>query len=456
MKHILPSTRNFLSAAALCQKLLSAITAMLFIYGIVQGVNRPMPANGIFNKPRKGATVIIADRIKPKKSVDIGSPSLSYNNPPVYTTGVSIPNLTPTSSGVASPAYSSALTLVGGSSTFSRPRGLATDVNGDLFIADFNNNAVYKILGGTVTPVAIGTGFNKPWGVAVDAAGDVYVSDYGNNAIKKILAGSNTTVTVTTAITNPCGLALDAYGNLFVADNANNSIDKIPAGGGAPFVFASDLSSPLAVAVDGSGNVFVGLTAVGPIKEIQANGDPMVSLGSGFNGVYGIAPDNSGNVFVADSFDGTIKEIPPGGAPMITIATTLSNPDGLAIDLVGRIVVSGYNNSTVNEIYPVGGFYAYPYLPAGLRLDPATGIISGTPTTVTAQKSYTILGYNTSGGTPAFVTMSVQAPPPTLSYSTPQKYLIGTAIQSLSPTGSPASAPGYDTAATAVLKLTHP
>ena len=33
----------------------------------------------------------------------------------------------------------------------------------------------------------IGSGFNGPYGVAVDAAGDVFVADFGNNAVKEVL-----------------------------------------------------------------------------------------------------------------------------------------------------------------------------------------------------------------------------------------------------------------------------
>ena len=241
-----------------------------------------------------------------RRSVNITLPSVSYPTPPIFYVGTPA-TLTPTSSGVASPAYSSTRTTLGGSA-FNRPRGITSDASGNIYIADFASDAVYKIPAGGVTPVAIGTGFNEPFGVAVDPSGNVYVSDYGNNAIKKILAGTNTTIIVSNAITNPCGIALDAYNNIYVADDAKNTIDKIPAGGGAPFTFASGFTSPLAVAVDNDGNVFVGNTGVGPIKEILANGDPEVSTWIGFQVAcsHGIVPDNSGNVFVADALNGTM------------------------------------------------------------------------------------------------------------------------------------------------------
>jgi NHL repeat len=35
--------------------------------------------------------------------------------------------------------------------------------------------------------ITLGSGFNQPSGVAVDASGDVYIADYANNAVKEII-----------------------------------------------------------------------------------------------------------------------------------------------------------------------------------------------------------------------------------------------------------------------------
>ncbi|MEO7309316.1 MAG: putative Ig domain-containing protein [Chitinophagaceae bacterium] len=59
-----------------------------------------------------------------------------------------------------------------------------------------------------------------------------------------------------------------------------------------------------------------------------------------------------------------------------------------------------------NEVY---GYSIAPALPAGLLLDPVTGIISGTPTVVSPLKTYTIT-LNQDGAQPARFTLSVGAP----------------------------------------------
>ena len=75
------------------------------------------------------------------------------------------------------------------------------------------------------------SGCNLPTGVAVDAAGDVFVADYNNNAVKEIPAGSNIPVTIGSGFSLPVGVAVDAAGNLYVADRGDNTVYKVAAGG---------------------------------------------------------------------------------------------------------------------------------------------------------------------------------------------------------------------------------
>ncbi len=51
-------------------------------------------------------------------------------------------------------------------------------------------------------------------------------------------------------------------------------------------------------------------------------------------------------------------------------------------------------NTPINIGGPITSYAVQPALPAGLTLDTTTGVISGTPTAVTAQAVYTVTGSN--------------------------------------------------------------
>lgn len=84
---------------------------------------------------------------------------------------------------------------------FYNPRQLAFDQDGNLFVADYSNHCIRMIsTDGIVETVAGQPGvsgyldggpdvalFNAPWGIAVDKDGVIYISDYGNARIRKLV-----------------------------------------------------------------------------------------------------------------------------------------------------------------------------------------------------------------------------------------------------------------------------
>lgn len=139
--------------------------------------------------------------------------------------------------------------------SFNKPDGIAVDANGNLYITDYMNNMIRKIsplgvvttLAGDVTPggvdgVASAARFSGPMGISVDTNGNLYVAEYNNNAIRKIAIATGTVTSFAGDInTNgyvnatgsaarfkwPQGVAVGPDGYIYVADTYNNMIRKI-------------------------------------------------------------------------------------------------------------------------------------------------------------------------------------------------------------------------------------
>ncbi len=152
------------------------------------------------------------------------------------------------------------------------PRGLALDLNHNLYIADYGNHRVRRVdsqgvistLAGNGQPTSTGDGelaanssLHSPIGVVVDASGAVYISEWDGNRVRLVhiptdspnppggpiivtLAGIGEAgysgdggLSIQATLNHPAGLALDAMGNLFIADNGNNVLREVLKAGAA-------------------------------------------------------------------------------------------------------------------------------------------------------------------------------------------------------------------------------
>jgi DNA-binding beta-propeller fold protein YncE len=243
----------------------------------------------------------------------------------------------------------------GGNGEFNHPRGVATDGWGNLYVADSANNRIQKFdsqgrfltrfgrnLGDGSAGSARGE-FRDPRGLATDLAGNLYVADHGNNRVQKLTAsgsflqvwgrngGDTSSGRGPGEFRHPRGVAVDRAGQLFVADKDNNRIQKFSPrgdfmgswgrnlGDGSPGSGSGQFRIPYSVAVDPVGHIYVADTGNNRIQELRSDGAFISRFGHNggdgspgaapgdFRTPYGVASDCRGDVYVSDEGNNRIE-----------------------------------------------------------------------------------------------------------------------------------------------------
>jgi sugar lactone lactonase YvrE len=237
------------------------------------------------------------------------------------------------------------------------PEGVATDIAGDIFIADsyhfrirkVNTNGIITTFAGNGTQsysgdggTATKAGLNLPSNLTLDASGNLFIADYGNHRVRRVstngiittFAGNGTNGysgdggAATNAHFNwPSDVALDASDNLFITDYKNNRIREVSTNGIITTYAGNDtngysgdggaatnanLYAPNGVVIDASNNLFFSDYNNHRIRKVNQNGIISTVAGGGVNfpgdGDYatnaivgfpcGIALDSCGNIFI--------------------------------------------------------------------------------------------------------------------------------------------------------------
>jgi hypothetical protein len=218
---------------------------------------------------------------------------------------------------------------------------------------------------------------NAPTGVASDMFGNIYIADYGNSAIRKVdkagiittFAGSSTGVAGYSGDGGPATLAklnyptcvsFDASGNLYISDVSNHVVRKVDlsgiistvagngsasfSGDGGPAT-AAGIIYPDLVAFDAAGNMYIPdyndhrirkVSTSGVITTIAGNGsagysgDGGPALSALLNQPMGLSFNAAGELFFADSHNDRVRKIDITGTITTVAGTGLhtSGPDG--------------------------------------------------------------------------------------------------------------------------------
>jgi sugar lactone lactonase YvrE len=230
-----------------------------------------------------------------------------------------------------------------GRNALSAPLGvisqIATGPDGSLYIADPDNEMVFRIGKDGILHVVAGTGeagnsgnngpatramLDRPSSVAVDSAGNVYIADTDNSQIRKVDAKGIISLYAGTG-------DYDSFG------------EKIPA-------TLAKFRTPYSISVDPSGNLYIADAASHTVRRI----DPATGLittvagtgGPGFSGdngpaasavlayPYGVFADVKGQVWIADTGNHRIRRVGTDGIIRTIVGTSQTYPiqDGLKAD----------------------------------------------------------------------------------------------------------------------------
>ena len=346
------------------------------------------------------------------------------------------------------------------------PSGVTVDALGNQYIADTWNNVIRRVSAttGFISTVA-GNGYGSgqgyggysgdgasatsaelyfPTGVAVDLAGNVYIADYQNSRIRVVnMQSSAITIAgvtiqpgnIATVAGNgtqgysgdkgpataaqlffPSGVAVDTAGNIYIADKENCVVRMVSTGAPSPFVSgnptngyiytvagngtpgssgnagpatSAELRGPNGVSVDSSGNLYIADSSNSMVRFVSATtngtrtqdyiytvdgtgaygyaGDGGPATSAALNLPEGVAVDNAGNLYIADSSNNRIREVTASTGIITTVAgngtggyagdngsaksAELNNPYGVSVAFsTGNFYIADPGNNRLREV----------------------------------------------------------------------------------------------------------
>jgi len=176
----------------------------------------------------------------------------------------------------------------------SKPQGIKSDQDGNIWIANCEGDSVTLLLKGSDqnSKTIFGTGIEKPFDVAIDENGHAWVTGNGNDSVIEIDKNGTQvgSIILGQGIDKPMGIATDSMGNLWVS-NAGVSNPPCPA------VLEDDQ-----VTDDGVKNFRAGVTLIthdGESRTVKTFGKH-TGKRDGLRWPWGIAVDGNDNVWVAN------------------------------------------------------------------------------------------------------------------------------------------------------------
>ena len=259
------------------------------------------------------------------------------------------------------------------------PAGIAVDGDGNLYIADRDNNRVRRVAtDGTITTIA-GTGapgnsgdfggasqatLSAPSAVTLDPFGDLYVVDSGNRRIRWIAPSGILYPLNVDGLVNPAYAVRDSKGNVWISDSGNGTILEVAPSGTIATVL-SGLQSPGALTVDPNGGLY--FVDGKHIRRLNPAGD-ITSLAEGmWIAPRGLALGSAGDLFVADAGLNAVVRIDSSGNFALAggtgdagfsgdggpaLSAQLNSPSAICVDANGGLDIADLANNRIRQMTP--------------------------------------------------------------------------------------------------------
>ena len=294
---------------------------------------------------------------------------------------------------------------------FCMPTGMVADGRGALYLADYCNHVIRKIVvaTGVVTTVAgvAGQGgwadgigpevrFAGPAGVASDGQGNLFVTDSGTNLIRKIVLTSGAVTTMAGLVgeygsidgtgqearfATPWAIVFDGAGALYISETGADTIRKLVLGTGAVTTVAgsagnqgsrdgmgtaAQFADPSGIALDGAGALLIADTANQAIRKLVLTSGEVTTVDrTTFPRPSALASNGNGALYVLDSADMTLRRLVPttgavslvagdkqasGSDDGIGSAARFSSPAGITLDGAGNAFIGDSLNHVVRKV----------------------------------------------------------------------------------------------------------
>jgi uncharacterized repeat protein (TIGR01451 family) len=355
---------------------------------------------------------------------DVPPSSLTYSaNPAIYTKGSAIAPNNPRSSGGPVISYSVSPAL---------PAGLV--LNASTGVVTGSPTALVPAATYTITATNSGGSTTVGLNVTVNDVPPSSLTYSANPVIytkgSAILANNPSSsggpvVSYSVSPALPAGLSLNASTGAIagtpsaLAPAANYTVMALNSGGSTTAVLNLTVNDVAPSALTYTANSAIYTKGLAIVSNAPGNAggvvvsysvSPPLPPGLALNTVTGVITGRPMSLSTAANY--TVTAVNTGGSATAVLNFTVNDvpPSALAYATnpasyrIGAAIAANRPNSSGG---PVISYSVSPALPAGLNLDPANGILSGAPTTITPATGYTVTATNTGGSATVSLNLTI-------------------------------------------------